>query len=209
MTTKRETKNRTSKPAAPVATSTAIVPSTSTAPATASAKPLTLTDVAKIADVTIPDGYVAPASIVAYRDAFRAVAAMPHVTPAERIAIRDAVIRFMDRALPGVPVPTSRTGRWTGAAIMDGQNMIFVAASMANVVIHNGHVMAVWAAEFPTATCGRKIAGCNGVPYIGRDYAWSALNDYVHGRDRSTSCVVPGAVVIVTAWARRDRKPVA
>ena len=172
-----------------------------TVPASTGPRALTFTDFGVDAPANVP------AHIPAMVASFRAIAPMPVKTPAERIAARDAFIAAMTaNGVKPVDGGGKHTGRFTAQPVFVAQNDMYLAMALANVVIESGHVMAAWAAEFPMSTCGRNVDGCNGVPYIGRDYAWSTLSEYIHVRHGRTS-VDNGRVVIAT-WASRGRKPI-
>lgn len=171
-------------PPAPV-----VIPETPAAP-----RALVLGDV--ISD--LPQGYAEPVFLVPFRDALRSVAALPSKTREERAAVRDAVVAFLDAALPGHGIPPGRhTGRWSGQPVFESQNAIYLAAVLANVPIAEGTIMAFWRAELPNAKCD----------YLIRNYAWTTLSEYLHGRHNGS--VVPGAHAAVAAWAARHRQPLA
>lgn len=167
-----------------------IVPSV---PAVPVARALTVADVIP----GIPDGYAVPAFVNAFRDAFRAVSALPAVTRDQRIVVRDAFVAAMVAAMPGHDVPVGRhTGRWSGCPVFESQNVMYLAACMANVALTNGHIMAAWRAELPNAKCD----------YLARDYAWTTLSEYIN--HRHNGAIVPGAYDAINAWYGRNRKPI-
>lgn len=190
MTTTKRPIARTTKPVTKPATDVATIPP-ATVPATI-APALTLADVS-----TVPDGFREPVYIGAFVNAFRAVASMPATTRDERVAVRDAFVATMDAAMPGTPMPTGRhTGRFSGCPVFESQNVLYVAAALANVALTDGHIMAAWRGELPNAKCD----------YLAKNYAWSTLSEYVNGRHNGSP--IPGAVEIVIAWNKRGRKPV-
>lgn len=160
-------------------------------------KPLDLVATLRGLNVAVPEGFTLPKYVNAYRDAFRAVAGMKAETRVERAAVRDAIVKFMERAMPGSPLPTGKhTGRFIGAPVFESQNTLYLAAALANVPLANGHIMAAWRAELPNAKCD----------YLGRDYAWSTLSEYTGGHHNGSP--VFGCNDVVGAWAKRGRKPV-
>ena len=189
-------------------TTPAVVPDATPATTPTDAAPSNVVRVLSFADFGIDTPANVPAHIPAMVSAFRAIAPMPVKTPTERIAARDAFIVAMRAAgVAGADTAAKHTGRFSSMPVFVAQNDMYVAMAMANVVVESGHVMAAWAAEFPGSTCGRNVDGCHGVPYIGRDYAWSTLSEYIHNRHNRTS--IDNGSIIVAAWVARNRKPIA
>lgn len=146
---------------------------------------------------TVPAGYIVPAALMAWRDAFRATANMPSKTRDERAIIVGAMVAALDAAMPGTPTPLGRnTGRFFGAPVFESQNTLYVAAALANCTVTAGAIMAAWRVEMPNAKCD----------YIGRDYAWTTLSEFVNGRHNGS--IVPDGVAIVVAWNTRNRQPI-
>ena len=99
------------------------------------AQPKTLDLVATLRElkVAIPEGFQVPRYLTAYRDAFRVVSGMKAETRPERAAVRDAIVKFMEKAMPGTPVPTGKhTGRFIGGPVFESQNTLYLAAALAN-----------------------------------------------------------------------------
>lgn len=180
---------------------TAIVESTPVAAVettTATATAITLRDVV----AGLPDAFVAPAYFAPMVDAIRRIAPMPTATTDERRAVCAAYTAAMDAAMPGTPEPRGRhTGRFTGMPVFETQNVIYLACAVANVVVNDGHVVAMWRAELPHARCDYIDRAYN------RGYAWSTLSEYTRGAHNAVPGI-PGAVDAVIAWTKRGRRPI-
>jgi len=195
----------TKRPTRTIATP-AIVPPTPAPVVTTDATPANVVRVLTFADFDAPEPSSIPAHIPAFVAGIRAIAPMPVKTFAERTAARDAFIAAVIAAgCTGSDTNAKHTGRFSTRPVFVAQNDVYACIAFANVAVESGHVMAIWAAEFPGSTCGRNVPGVNGVPYIGRDYAWSTLSEYVNGRHNA--CSFDNARIVIQSWINAGRKP--
>ena len=148
----------------------------------------------------LPDVFQAPTWLNPMADAVRVIATMPTKTRDQRAAARDAYVAAMVAATGNTSEPMGKhTGRFTGMAVFETQNAIYLACVLANVAVDEGHVCAMWRGELPHAKCD----------YLGtaydRAYPWSTLSMYTNGHHNGGP--IPGAREAVTVWAKRGRKP--
>lgn len=180
----------------------AVVPTNNTTVSTvpAPARTLALRDVV----AGLPEAFREPSWLTPMAETVVSIHAMPTKTREQRQAVVDAYVSAMSTAtgITGIALePTGKhTGRFTGMAVFETQNAIYLACAMANVAVDEGHVCAMWRGELPRAKCD----------YLGtaydKAYPWSTLSLYVNGGHNGGP--IPGAREAVTAWAKRGRKPV-
>jgi len=158
--------------------------------------PLTVADVV----AGLPDGYREPVCMAAFVAGFRAMVGMAdNGGRADRAAMVAAFVTAANAVQPAdVPPMGKRHGRWSGLPVAESQNVLYVAAIVADVAVTESMIMAAWRAELPNAKCD----------FLNRNYAWSTLSQYVNGH-HGIAPGIPGARDAVAAWRKRGSKPAA
>lgn len=171
-----------------------VVPSVVAKDVTPVDSPVESTDDVVIAEriaMAFPDVSV-PAFIPAMARAFAMVASMPVTTRDERVAVRNAIIASLSAAFPtSVGTGSKTVGQFSGLHVFESQNTVYVAAAMSGAIVTDGHIVAGWSADIPSARCAY-------VDHV--SYASSTCTDYCNNRHNGVP-MVPGARDIVARWA--------